>query len=194
MSQPVKLPGIRVLAISGRIASGSTTLAKKLSEILGWELLEGGELFEKIHKELNLDQEMVDKRPDHFDLEYEEKVKNIFKTGKNIIVQSHLAGYDAQEIEGVYKILVECTDNGEDKPEIRIDRLVNRDGVSIEKAKQEVLERERRHTEKWRRLYAEGDPDWIYWDHKYYDLIINTYVYNKDETLEIALKALGLKK
>lgn len=194
MSQPVKLPGIRVLAISGRIASGSTTLAKKLSEILGWELLEGGELFEKIHKELNLDQEMVDKRPDHFDLEYEEKVKNIFKTGENTIVQSHLAGYDAQGIDGVYKILVECTDDGEDKPEIRIDRLVNRDGVSIEKAKQEVLERERRHTEKWRRLYAGDDPNWVYWDHKYYDLVINTFIYNKEETLDIALKALGLKK
>ncbi|OGH05163.1 MAG: hypothetical protein A2W22_05835 [Candidatus Levybacteria bacterium RBG_16_35_11] len=194
MKQPVELPHIRVITVSGRIASGSTTLAKKLAKNLGWELLEGGELFEQIHRELNLDQEMVDKRPDHFDLEYEEKVKEIFQNGKNIIVQSHLAGFDAQGIDGVFKILVECTDKGGDKPEIRIDRLVNRDGIPIEKAKQEVLEREKRHTEKWRRLYAKNDKNWVYWDKKYYDLVINTYDHDKEETLNIALKAIGRKK
>ncbi len=186
------LQDIKVITVSGRIASGATTLAKNLADALGWKLLEGGALFEKIHQELNLDQEMVDKRPDHFDLEYEKKVKQICKNDKNIIIQSHLAGYDAQGINGVFKILVECTDHGIDKPEIRIDRLVNRDGINTQKAKQEVLERERRHLEKFRRLYANGDSNWVYWDKKYYDLIINTFTYNKEESLELAFKKIGI--
>lgn len=186
------LRDIRIITVSGRIASGATTLAKNLAETLGWKLLEGGALFEKIHQELNLDQEMVDKRPDHFDLEYEKKVKEICTKDKNIVIQSHLAGYDVQGIKGVFKILVECTNHGLDKPEIRIDRLVNRDGINTQKAKQEVLEREKRHLEKFRRLYANGDNNWVYWDKKYYDLVINTFVYNKEESLKIAKEALKI--
>jgi cytidylate kinase len=193
MKKPVDIPNIRIITVSGRIASGATTLAKKLAEILCWDLLEGGDLFEKIHKELKLDQEMVNKRPDHFDLEYEEKVKEIFRKQKHIVVQSHLAGFDAQGIDGVFKILVECAYKDEDKPEIRIDRLVNRDGIPVGQAKQEVFEREKRHLEKFRRLYADGDEQWIYWDKSYYDLVINTFEHNAEETLKLALEAINYK-
>jgi CMP/dCMP kinase len=194
MNKPVNVPNIRVITVSGRIASGSTTLAKKISDSLDWKLLEGGELFEKIHKELNLNQEMADKRPDRFDLEYEEKVKNIFRNDKHIVVQSHLAGFDAQGIEGVFKILVICNHHGIDQTAVRIDRLVNRDSLSTEEAKKEVLVREETHLDKFRRLYADNDPNWVYWDEKYYDLVINTYDHNAEETLMIALDAVGVDK
>ena len=119
-------------------------------------------------------------------------VKKILREEKNRIVQSHLAGFDVQGIEGVYKILVVCEDEDKkDKKDIRIDRLVNRDKISVEEAKNEVVEREKRNLEKWRRLYADNDDSWVYWDKKYYDLIINTYSHNKEETLKIALKAIG---
>lgn len=190
----IDLPNIRNITISGRIGSGATTLAKKLSEVLGWELLEGGDLFEKIHKELKVSQSMVSQRPDHFDIEYEEKVKEMLKNKNHQIIQSHLAGFDAQGMEGVYKIFVACEDSeGNDKTDIRIDRLVNRDNVSIEEAKDEVFEREKQHLEKWIRLYANGDPDWVYWDEKYYDLVVNTYSNNQDETLQIVLEAIGYR-
>ena len=191
MNNPVNLLGIRNITISGRIGAGATTLAKKLSEILHWDLLEGGDLFEKIHEELKLDQTMVSGRPDHFDLEYEEKVKKMLATEKNHIIQSHLAGFDAQGIPGIFKICILCEDEeGNDKKEIRIDRLINRDKVSLEEAKREVLEREKQHLGKWIRLYAGGDQNWNYWDKKYYDLVINTYTHDKDESLELALKKL----
>ncbi len=192
MEKSVDLPSIRNITISGRIGSGQTTLATKLSDVLHWELLEGGALFEKIHKELHINEEEASARPDHFDLEYEEKVKHMLKSEEHKIIQSHLAGFDAQGIDGVFKILVVCEDaQGNDKSEIRIDRLVNRKGISIEQAKHEVKERERQHLEKFRRLYADNDPDWVYWDKKYYDLVINTFSHNREETLSIALDAIG---
>lgn len=192
---PKDLDGIRNITISGRIATGTTTLAKNLAKELDWDLLEGGELFRKFHEEkLNDKTEIaVDKRPDDIDLEYEEKVKNILKTQNHQIIQSHLAGFDAQGIDSIYKILVICEDaNGDDKTDIRIDRLVNRIGANVAEAKREIAEREKNNLDKWRRLYANNDQDWVYWDPKYYDLVINTYSHNAEQSLNLVLEKLGL--
>lgn len=196
MGKMVDMTNIKNITVSGRIGSGTTTLAVGLSKTLGWELLEGGALFEKIHQELKLNNELeVNARPDKFDLEYEERIKKMLKEEQHKIIQSHLAGFDAQGIERVFKILIVCEDEkGEDKPEVRIDRLVNRKGISVEEAKKEVIVREARNLEKWRRLYAGGDQNWVYWDKKYYDLVVNTYSHNQEETLKLALEGMGYKK
>ena len=194
MDKQAEFNNIRNITVSGKIGAGATSLAKRLSETLGWDFLEGGDLFENIHKELKLSQAMVNSRPDHFDIEYEKKVKNMLSSESHHIIQSHLAGFDAQGIPGVFKILVICEDSqGNDKEEIRIDRLINRDKISIEEAKEEVLEREKQHLEKWRRLYANSDQNWVYWDKKYYDLVISTYSHGQDETLRITLEKIGHK-
>lgn len=194
MSPLVDFPNIRNITISGRIGSGQTTLATKLAQILRWKLLEGGVLFEKIHRELKINEIQVDQRPDSFDLEYEEKIKRMLKEESHNIIQSHLASFDAQGISSVFKILLVCQDErGNDKTEIRIDRVINSRGMSVEGAKEEVIVREARNLEKWRRLYAGGDKNWVYFDKKYYDLVINTYSHNQEETLKIALRAIGYK-
>ena len=72
--------------------------------------------------------------------------------------------------------------------DIRIDRLVNRDGTSIEQAKFEIKERDRQNLDKFRRLYANNDPDWVYWDKNYYDLVINTYRLNQEDAFKTAVK------
>lgn len=191
----VDLPNIRNITVSGRIASGTTTLAAGLSNTLGWKLLEGGAIFEKIHKDLNLDEEQVASRPDDFDLQYEERVKNILSNETHTIIQSHLAGFDAQNISGIFKILVICEDKeGNDKAEIRIDRLVNRRNISIEQAKEEIKKREEGNLVKWQRLYANGDSNWRYWDKKFYDLVVNTYSNNQEQALQLALEAIGYTK
>lgn len=192
MRTPTNLPHIRNITVSGRIGSGATTLATKLAERLGWDVLDGGKLMRQANKDLGFSVIDANKRPDSFDLEYEERVKKMLREESHHIIQSHLAGFDAQGIYGVFKILIICEDSqSNDKIDIRIDRLVNRDKISVEKAKFEVKERERQHLEKFRRLYANNDQAWVYWDKKYYDLVINTYSHNKEETLAIALQAIG---
>jgi cytidylate kinase len=195
MKTPVDIHGIRNITVSGRIGAGATTVAQHLSKKINWELLEGGDLFEKIHKELGVSQVDVLARPDSFDLAYEAKIKEILATKTHSIIQSHLAGFDAQGIEGVFKILVICRDEaGDDKADIRIDRIMNRDGISLEQAKHEILEREKQNLEKFRRLYADNDQNWVYWNTKYYDLVVNTYSHNQEEALEYALEGIGYKK
>ncbi len=188
----VDLPNIKNITISGRIGSGATTLAKKLSETLGWETLEGGAIMRRVNKDVGASVVETDKRPDHFDLEYEGRIKKILEEEEHHIIQSHLAGFDAQDISGTFKILLVCEDeDGHDKTEVRIDRLVNRDRIPVGQAKYEVKEREKRNLEKWSRLYAENDQSWVYWDKKYYDLVINTYSNNQEETLRVALEGIG---
>lgn len=194
MNKTLDLPGIKNITVSGRIGSGTTTLAKGLAKELGWELLEGGAIFEKFHNEMHKDELEVEARPDDFDLKYEERVEKMLRENSHQIIQSHLAGFDAQGIEGVFKILVICEDEeGNDKLEVRIDRLVNRKGISIEDAKNEAKLREERNLDKWRRLYAQGDENWVYWDRTYYDLIVNSFSHNAGQSLHYVLEALKVK-
>jgi cytidylate kinase len=195
MNKPADIAGVRNITVSGRIATGTTTLAHNLNEILGWEFLNGGKIFRQFATEKGLDIVQTEARPDEFDLGYEEKIKSLLRQKSHQIIQSHLAGFDAQGIEGIFKILVICEDEkGEDKVDIRIDRLVNRDEKKVEEAKNEIQERERQNLQKWRRLYAKNDPDWVYWDKKYYDLIINTYSISAEDSTKAVLDALKLDK
>ncbi len=191
--EPVKLSNIRMITVSGRIASGSTTLGQKIAHVLGWRHVEGGEVFwEAVRTKMGLEEKDTNLRPDKEDEDFDASLKQILTNGKNLVLETKLAGFNSQGIPEVFKIGVVCEDEeGNDKADIRIDRLINREKISIEEAKEEVVEREKNDLEKWRRLYADNNQNWVYWDKKYYDLIINTYSHNQDETLKLALEKIG---
>jgi cytidylate kinase len=193
MSKPRELPGIRNITISGRIAAGSTSLANKLSELLGWKHIEGGDIFwETIRKRMGVESKDTALRSDKEDEDFDASLKKLLKEESNIILETKLAGFNAQEIEGIFKILIVCDNHlGEDQTPIRIDRLINRENQSVEKAKEEILIREKSDLEKWQKLYANGDPSWVYWDPKYYDLVVNTYSLNKEEALKFVSEKIG---
>lgn len=190
------LKDIRIITVSGRIASGSTTLAINLAKKFRWKHVEGGDIFwERVRDKLGLESKDTNKRPDREDEIFDAELKKILKEEKEIVLETKLAGFNAQGIKGVYKILVMCEDGfGNDHADIRIDRFINREKMTIKKAREEVLEREKNDLEKWRRLYVKGDPNWYYYDRKYYDLVINTYDHNSKESLKIALDKLGFKR
>jgi cytidylate kinase len=196
MHKPVDLSGIRLITVSGRIGAGSTSLAKHISHTLFWKHLEGGEIFwEALRHKMNLAPKDTNLRPDEEDVLFDDKLKEILAKDDHIVLETKLAGFFSQRVEGVFRVGVVCdNEEGEDQKEIRIDRLVNREHISVHDAKAEVLEREANDLEKWRSLYANGDPNWIYWNKDYFDLIINTYSHDQDESLELVLKAIGFKK
>ena len=191
---PKDLGNIRIIAVSGRIASGSTTLAKRLALHLDWKHIEGGEIFwEAVRQRMQLDAKDTGLRPDEEDVLFDAQLKKIIAEDKNIILETKLAGFNAQGVDGIYKILVICEDeHGNDQTQIRIDRLVNREGITVDKAKAEVIEREKSDLDKWQRLYAKGDPNWTYLNRDYYDLVINTFLLNKEESLKKVLEVLNL--
>lgn len=186
---------IRIIAISGRIGAGSTSLGKNLVGKLGWDHLSGGEIFWKArHSAQGLDASQTHLRPDQEDILFDQELKRIFREDNHIVVESKLAGFMAQGVKRVFKILVICENkHGQDQPQIRVDRLLNREGISSNQARHEVIEREKNDLEKWSRLYADGDKSWTYYDPSYFDLIINTYDHNQEEALELALISIGAK-
>jgi cytidylate kinase len=195
MREPIDLPDIRIIAVSGKIGAGSTTLAKGLAKALGWKHLEGGEIFwEAVRKRMGLDPKDTDQRPDVEDELFDAQLKKILHSDKHIVLETKLAGINAQGVDGVFKIAVLCEDReGNDQTAIRIDRLVNREGIPVDEAKEEVLSREINDLAKWRRLYANDDPEWVYWKKEYYDLVINTFDHNQEESVRLALEAIGYK-
>lgn len=193
MDKQTGLSDIRIITVSGRIGAGSTTLAKGIAKILGWKRLEGGDIFwEAVRKRLGLDPKDTNLRPDEEDLLFDAQLKKILHEDKDVVLETKLAAYNAQGISGIFKILVVCEDkDGVDQTAIRIDRLVNREGISVEEAKIEVVEREEHDLAKWRKIYADKNETWVYWDKKYYDLVINTFSNNQEEALQIALGGIG---
>lgn len=194
MHKPVDLPGIRIITISGRIGAGSTSLAKHIAKILSWKHVEGGEVFwEAVRKKMHLSPKDTNLRPDEEDVLFDEKLKEMLQKEKYLVLETKLAGFLAQGMADIFKVAVVCEENGEDQAAIRIDRLVNREDVTVEEAKDEVFEREHNDLTKWRKLYVNNDKDWVYWDPKYFDLTINTFDHNQEDSQKLVLEAIGVK-
>jgi predicted cytidylate kinase len=182
------------VAISGRPGAGRSTLLKNLKEIvepLGWETFSGGDWARKFaietgkhdakdqthHKATDYGDEI-----DHqIDAAMREKLAN---PETHVAVESWIAGWNMRGLSHVLKVLLMVDDS------LRIDRVVNRDNLSVEEAKKHLREREDANLGKWERMYGVTD----FWDPKYYDLIINTYSHGPKETLDLVLQALGYFK
>ena len=173
---------LRNITISSKAATGSTTLARSLSEKLGWQLILGGELVREHVKKNGIPLEETGQTSDQLHLDLDNLIKEKLQKENHLVIESWLAGFDAQKIPGVFKILLLCPDDA-----VRIDRLVNRDRMTIDEAKRHLQIREEENIKKWEKLYHTRD----FWNSKLYDLTIDTYANGPTETLEIALKALA---
>lgn len=175
-------PSWRNITISGRAASGATTLSRSLAEKLGWQLINGGEMYRLYAKEHNIPLEQTGLSADEYHLKLDEFIKEKLKHEEHLIIESWLSGFDAQGIDGVFKCFVICPEDA-----IRIDRLVNREGMTIEQAKYHLKTREEENLRKWEKLYHTRDI----WSPHLYDLVIDTYANGPIETLDLALQGIG---
>ena len=182
------------LAISGPPGAGRSTLLKNLRsslEPLGWEFFSGGEWSRKyaiengMHDPKDLKHHLATDYGDEVDHQIDDAMRNkISDPNVHIAIESWIAGWNARGLPHVLKVLLMCDDS------LRIDRIVNRDNVTVEEAKQHLRQREEANLSKWKRMYNTND----FWDPKHYDLIINTYSHGPGQTLEIVLQAIGYYK
>jgi cytidylate kinase len=175
---------IRNITISGRAASGATTLSRLLSEKIGWELINGGEIYRQYVKKKGIPLEKTTQVSDEYHKELDLFIQDKLKTEEHIIVESWLSGFDAENIPGVFKIFVMCSQDA-----VRIDRLVNREGMTVEQAKEHIKVREAENIAKWEKMYHTRD----FWNPSLYDLVIDTYTNGPTETLQLALSAIGFQ-
>jgi len=176
----------RIITVSGKISSGTTTLAKNLTNILKWRYINAGEIQRKYDRQHMIDENKQGalSRTDTHEMEVDDMTINILKTDKDLVYEAWLAGFMAQKINGIFKVLLFCSVDA-----IRIDRVANRDKLTIDEAKLFVKQREEENITKWKKLY--GDYD--FWDPKYYDLAIDTFSSGPMETLGKVLDKTGYK-
>ena len=179
------------IAISGRPGAGRSTLLKNLKVHLsppGWEFFSGGDWARKFAIESG--KHAADDPTHHKATDYGDEIDKQIDADMrakladphvHMVVESWIAGWNMRGLPHVLKVLLMCDDA------LRIDRVVNRDNITVEQAKQHLFEREDSNLGKWQRMYGVSD----FWDPKYYDLVINTYSHGPTETLNLVLQALG---
>lgn len=195
----------RNITISGLPGCGSTTLMNLLKGTLDWQCYSGGEFMRAyaIEKGYFNSQENVHHDatvyPDDFDRQVDYAVREKLTIEKNYIFEAWLSGFLAQGVPDVLKVLVTCSDNA-----VRIDRIVNRDGIGVDEAKVHILSRETKNRQKWNIMYAHEWQEWVvkpgtlpaeaqidFWHPKLYDLVIDTYRYSREEALDLVLHELN---
>lgn len=195
------------ITISGLPGSGSTTLLRGLKETLeldGWRGFSGGEFMRAYALEKGLFKEQAGLHhdathySDDFDRQVDMGMREKLSTERQWIIESWLSGFLGQQVPGVLKVLMICSDDS-----VRVDRIVNRDRIDVEHAKQHIHERKAKNEDKWRRMYGQEWQEWVvkpgtrpaaepidFWHPTLYDVVIDTYHSNQAEALRIVLDAI----
>jgi len=190
-SNPQKLLYSSV-AISGPPGAGRSTLLRNIKPIvepLGWETFSGGDWARQFaiqngkHKQEDPKHHLATDYGDDIDHQIDSEMrKKLSDPNIHVVIESWIAGWNMRGLQHVLKVLLQCDDA------LRIDRLVNRDNIAVEEAKEHIQTRQEANFIKWKRMYGVSD----FWDPKYYDLVIDTYSNGPKETLTMVLHALGI--
>lgn len=198
----------RNITISGLPGSGSTTLLRRLKDELqfdGWKGFSGGEFMRAYAEEKGLFQVNGGLHHDasHYEDDFDRKIdfgmREKLESENHWIIESWLSGFLGQGVPGVLKILIFCSDEA-----VKIDRIVNRDRVHVEDAKENMRARYEANLTKWSRMYASEWNKWViepgtlpkestidFWNPELYDLKIDTYSHNQDDTVQMVMDALA---
>lgn len=205
--EPMAQYQYRNVTISGLPGGGSTTLLNELREALkydGWTGFSGGEFMRAYALEKGLFKEQsglhhdASHYEDDFDRQIDFGMRTKLEKHHQQIIESWLSGFFAQGVSGVLKVLVYCSDDA-----VRIDRIVNRDQVTVVEAKKNMHERYHANLTKWTRLYGDQWREWVvgrglaqdtdpidFWQPNLYDIVIDTYSTNQQQGLRIVMDAL----
>lgn len=189
------------ITISGMVCTGTSTLSQRLIKKLGWNYWNAGDFFRDYCKKHNLDLENTSDRSDDLSRQVEFGMRKDLQEKDSQLIEAWLSGFVAQGLDKVLKVLLVCDHR------LRVDRFVNREGVTVDKAKEHIKKREHENTKKWTRIYEKEWGEWVakdkqplrredgfydFWHPSLYDLVIDTYSNSKEETSNKVLKELGL--
>ncbi len=171
------------ITISGGVASGKNTLLDNLKPFLrplGWKFTSGGQILRDYLKEYV--QPLADAASPEVHHQIDNRTRRLLTQEGPYVIESWLAGFIAKDLKNTLRILLICSNDA-----VRIDRVVNRDRVTIKDAKKFIKEREDINFKEWHKIYG----NFNFWDKKYFHLIIDTYSSGPLETVGKVLDKLG---
>lgn len=154
------------ITISGKICTGKTTLIKLLEKKLQWPIFMTGQFFRDYVKKENLNLELGEEQNEKITKLIDYKVKDMLHSPGNLIVDGWLAGYMANNLKDVLKVLLICKDD------IRYKRFAKREKVSFEEAKKRVEERQKNWFKKIKKIHHLSEKKLN--NEKNYQLVIDT--------------------
>lgn len=171
-----------IITISGLPGSGKTTVAEILKGQLGIRYISTGHIFREKAKQANMSlsdfSKLAEQNPE-IDEEIDAAQKEIL-LHDNVILEGRLAGWIAYKNKlPSLKVWLECD------PEVRIRRIVDREGDTFEKKRNETGKREKSEKERYQKMYnIELTNTDIY------DIVINTANQKPSEIARVVMDAL----
>ena len=166
-----------IIAVSGAPGTGTTTLARELSTILGLKWINSGELFRRIASEKNVSVKELNRlaeRGPEIDYLIDDAQKALAKDGSGVF-EGRLSGH---LLPADLKVLLK-TDL-----KARAERISKRESKLLEDAISETRTREESEARRYK-MYYNIDIN----DLSVYDLVVDTGRFNERGTLDIVLAA-----
>ncbi|MBP9797979.1 cytidylate kinase family protein [Candidatus Woesebacteria bacterium] len=171
------------VTISGGVGVGTTTLMKNLMpflEPLGFSFTSTGMMMRERM------QEYKNPRADLLEDEVHKKVEKdtyeILAAKKPYVIEGWLSGFIARDLQHTLRIYVFASEDS-----VRVDRIVNRDHMTVQEARDMIRDREDANFKMWKNIYG----DFNFWDPKYYHVSIDTCLHGQNETVGKVLDVLG---
>jgi len=170
------------ITISGGVAVGKNTLLNNLKPYLspyGWHFTSGGQILRDFTKEYV--QPLANLTDEEFHLKLDKRTMDLLNKGYYVI-EAWLSGFMARHLKNTLRVLLICSNEA-----LKVDRVANRDKLTIVQAKKLIKEREEINFKEWKRIYG----NYNFFNPKYYHLVIDTYSSGPLETVGKVLDALG---
>jgi CMP/dCMP kinase len=140
-----------LITVSGPPGSGTTTVAQRVADRLGLELVPGGQVFRALAAERNMSLPVFGRYvADHpeVDVELDSRLARRARDG-GAVIESRLAGWIAHnERLAAVVVWIDCD------PRIRARRVAAREGVSVDRALADNEERQRVERGRYLALYG----------------------------------------
>lgn len=168
----------RLIAVSGSSSTGKSLFSRNLSSILGWKIFSLSQKLRDEAKKNNIKITEINNLSDDKHRELDNKMIRTIKNETNLILESRLVGWQSKDHDDILKILITCNEK------VKHQRYASRERLSVEQAKQEILNRDKSNLNKYINLYQVTD----YLNPKYFDLIIDSSHISVDQEVKEALK------
>ena len=168
-----------LLTISGLPGSGTTTVGKLLAEHYSVEIISAGDVFRGLAKERGVTLaefgRLAESDPS-IDVEIDKRQSDIANSSDNLILEGRLAGQMAKK---ALKIWIKAP------LEVRVKRIVDREGSSFEVRMQETVEREASEALRYKEIHSIDVNDL-----SVYDLVVDSSRWNQFVITDMLKKAI----
>ncbi|NOY11887.1 MAG: AAA family ATPase [Archaeoglobi archaeon] len=169
------------ITISGPPGSGTTTVARKLAEKLGFPMISAGEVFRRLAREHGMSLEefsrYAENNPDIDNL-VDQRQKEEAMKHENAVVEGRLSGW---MVPAELKVWIYADE------EVRYQRIARREKKPLEVVKAETKLREEIEKRRYLKIYGIDIED-----KRLYHLMINSGRFNAEQIVEIILRAVEL--